>query len=150
MTLEEAIKTSGFQNQKHKAAVNVMFTAYQIKSRISHVLKGYALTPEQYNVLRILKGSQPNPLCVKEIASRLIERNSNVPRIADRLELKKLVKRSASAEDRRETLMQITPAGLNLLEAANQAIEAEQNNFVNLNEEQSANLNQLLEAMLQE
>jgi hypothetical protein len=46
--------------------------------------------------------------------------------------------------------MQITPAGLNLLEAANQAIEAEQNNFVALNEEQSANLNQLLEAMLQE
>jgi DNA-binding MarR family transcriptional regulator len=150
MTLEEAIKTSGFQNQKHKAAVNVMFTAYQIKSRISQVLKGYALTPEQYNVLRILKGSQPNPLCVKEIASRLIERNSNVPRIADRLELKKLVKRSASAEDRRETLMQITPAGLNLLEVANQAIEAAQNQFVNLSEEQSARLNQLLETMLQE
>lgn len=150
MTLEEAIKTSGFQNQRHKAAVNVMFTAYQIKSHISQVLKGYALTPEQYNVLRILKGSQPNPLCVKEIASRLIERNSNVPRIADRLELKKLVKRSASAEDRRETLMQITTAGINLLEVANQAIEVEQNNLVNLNEEQAAILNQLLEAMLQE
>jgi DNA-binding MarR family transcriptional regulator len=150
MTLEEAIKTSGFQNQRHKAAVNVMFTAYQVKSRISQVLKGYALTPEQYNVLRILKGSYPNPLCVKEIAARLIERNSNVPRIADRLELKKLVKRSVSTEDRRETLMQITQAGLNMLEVANQAIEAEQNKLVNLTEEQSAILNQLLEAMLQE
>jgi DNA-binding MarR family transcriptional regulator len=150
MTLEEAIKTSGFQNQRHKAAVNVMFTAYQLKSRISQVLKGYALTTEQYNVLRILKGSSPSPLCVKEIACRLIERNSNVPRIADRLELKKLVKRSVSPEDRRETLMQITTAGLNLLEVANKAIEAEQNKLVNLTEEQSAILNQLLEAMLQE
>jgi DNA-binding MarR family transcriptional regulator len=150
MTLEEAIKTSGFQNQRHKAAVNVMFTAYQVKSRISQVLKGYALTTEQYNVLRILKGSYPSPLCVKEIASRLIERNSNVPRIADRLELKKLVKRSVSSEDRRETLMQITTAGLNMLEVANKAIEAEQNKLVNLTEEQSAILNQLLEAMLQE
>lgn len=150
MTLEEAIKTSGFQNQRHKAAVNVMYSAYQVKSRISQVLKGYALTPEQYNVLRILKGSHPSPLCVKEIAGRLIERNSNVPRIADRLEIKKLVKRSVSSEDRRETLMQITPAGLNMLEAANKAIEAEQNKMVNLTEEQSATLNQLLELMLQE
>ena len=150
MTLEEAIKTSGFQNQRHKAAVNVMFTAYQVKSRISQVLKGYALTTEQYNVLRILKGSHPSPLCVKEIASRLIERNSNVPRIADRLEIKKLVKRSVSPEDRRETLMQITTAGLNILEVATQAIEAEQNKMMKLTEEQSATLNQLLEQMLQD
>jgi DNA-binding MarR family transcriptional regulator len=150
MTLEEAIKTSGFQNQRHKAAVNVMFTAYQVKSRISQVLKAFSLTPEQYNVLRILKGSHPTPLCVKDIACRLIERNSNVPRIADRLVLKKLVKRSVSPEDRRETLMQITPAGLKLLEVANKAIEQEQDLVVNLTEEQAATLNKLLEKMLQE
>jgi DNA-binding MarR family transcriptional regulator len=150
MTLEEAIKTSGFQNQRHKAAVNLMFTAYQLKSRISQVLKNYALTPEQYNVLRILKGSHPAPLCVKDIASRLIERNSNVPRIADRLELKKLVKRTISPEDRRETLMQITPAGLNLLEVATNAIETLQNEIVTMSEEQAANLNQLLDSMLKE
>ncbi|HSC54606.1 MAG TPA: MarR family transcriptional regulator [Phnomibacter sp.] len=150
MTLEEATKTSGFKNQRHKSIVNVMFTSYQVKSRVSQVLKGYALTPEQFNVLRILKGSAPNPLCVKEIAGRLIERNSNVPRIADRLELKKLVKRSVSTEDRRETLMQITAAGINLLEAASQALESEQNLMVALSEEKAAILNQLLEEMLQE
>jgi DNA-binding MarR family transcriptional regulator len=127
-----------------------MFTAYQVKSRVSQVLKGYALTPEQFNVLRILKGSAPNPLCVKEIAGRLIERNSNVPRIADRLELKKLVKRSVSTEDRRETLMQITAAGINLLEVASQALEAKQNQMIALSEEKAAILNQLLEEMLQE
>ncbi len=127
-----------------------MFQAYQVKSRISQVLKNYALTPEQFNVLRILKGSHPNALCVKEIGGRLIERNSNVPRIADRLEIKKLVKRSVSAEDRRETLMNITPAGLNLLEVASQELEQFQGRLVNLTEEQAANLNQLLEAMLQD
>jgi DNA-binding MarR family transcriptional regulator len=150
MTLEEAIKTSGFQSQRHKAAVNLMFTAYQLKSRIAQVLKNYALTPEQYNVLRILKGSYPTPLCVKDIACRMIERNSNVPRIADRLELKKLVKRTISPEDRRETLMHVTPAGLNLLEVATNAIEAFQNEIVTVSEEEAANLNQLLDSMLKE
>ncbi|HSR38846.1 MAG TPA: MarR family transcriptional regulator [Phnomibacter sp.] len=150
MTLEEAIKTSGFQSQRHKAAVNLMFTAYQLKSRIAQVLKNYALTPEQYNVLRILKGSHPSPLCVRDIACRMIERNSNVPRIADRLELKKLVKRTISPEDRRETLMQITPAGLNLLEIANKVIESTQDEIVAISESQAAELNQLLELMMKE
>lgn len=150
MNLEQATKTSGFKSQRQKAVVNLMFQAYQVKSRISQVLKNYALTPEQFNVLRILKGSHPNALCVKEIGGRLIERNSNVPRIADRLEIKKLVKRSVSAEDRRETLMNITPAGLNLLEVASQELEQFQGRLVNLTEEQAANLNQLLEAMLQD
>jgi DNA-binding MarR family transcriptional regulator len=127
-----------------------MFTAYQLKSRIAQVLKNYALTPEQYNVLRILKGSYPTPLCVKDIACRMIERNSNVPRIADRLELKKLVKRTISPEDRRETLMHVTPAGLNLLEVATNAIEAFQNEIVTVSEEEAANLNQLLDSMLKE
>jgi DNA-binding MarR family transcriptional regulator len=150
MTLEEAIKTSGFRSQRHKAAINLMFTAYQLKSRIAQVLKNYALTPEQYNVLRILKGSQPSPLCVRDIASRMIERNSNVPRIADRLETKKLVKRTVSPEDRRETLMQITPAGLNLLEVANKMIESTQDELLALSETQAADLNHLLEIMLKE
>jgi DNA-binding MarR family transcriptional regulator len=150
VNLEQATKTSGFKTQRQKAVVNLMFQAYQVKSRIAQVLKNYALTPEQYNVLRILRGSHPNALCVKEIGSRLIERNSNVPRIADRLEIKKLVKRSVSAEDRRETLMNITPAGLNLLDVANQELEQFQGRLVNLTEEQAANLNQLLEAMLQD
>lgn len=150
MKLEDAIKTSGFKSQRHKAVVNLMFTAYQVKSRIAQLLKNYALTPEQYNVLRILKGSHPTPLCVRDIASRLIERNSNVPRIADRLELKKLVKRSVSAADRRETLMQITPAGLNLLAMVNQAMDDQEQQVANLTEEQAASLNQLLEDLLQE
>lgn len=150
MKLEDAIKTSGFKSQRHKAVVNLMFTAYQVKSRIAQLLKNYALTPEQYNVLRILKGSHPTPLCVRDIASRLIERNSNVPRIADRLELKKLVKRSVSPADRRETLMQITPAGLNLLAMVNKAMDEQEQQVANLTEEQATSLNQLLEDLLQE
>lgn len=150
MTLEEAIKSSKFKDQRHKALIHIMYAAYQVKTNINQLLKKYALTSEQYNVLRILKGSHPTPMCVKDIASRLIERNSNVPRIADRLEIKKLVKRFPSPEDRRETLIQITPAGLNLLEAATQAIDAGQQQMANLTEEEATQLNQLLAQLLQD
>jgi DNA-binding MarR family transcriptional regulator len=150
VNLEQAIQTKGFKSERHKAVVNLLFTAYHVKTHLSQVLKNYALTHEQYNVLRILKGSHPNPRCVRDIASRMIERNSNVPRIVDRLEIKKLVKRTVSPEDRRETLIQVSTAGLNLLDACSEALEKEQNNFVSLTEEQAANLNSLLESMVQE
>jgi DNA-binding MarR family transcriptional regulator len=150
MTLEEAIKSSKFKDQRHKALIHILFMAYQLKTQVNQLLKNYALTGEQYNVLRILKGSYPAPLCVKEVGSRLIERNSNVPRIADRLELKQLVKRFASPEDRRETLMQITPAGINLLEAATQAMENERQQMIKLTESEADHLNQLLAKLLQD
>lgn len=150
MSLESQIKSQSFRSQRHKAIINLMFTAYQLKSRISLMLKEYALTPEQYNVLRILKGSHPTPLCVKDIAGRMIERNSNVPRIADRLVAKKLVKRSPSPADRRETLLQLTAAGINLLEASSLALAQEEDSIINITEIDAANLNSLLEGLLPE
>ncbi|HMP93467.1 MAG TPA: MarR family transcriptional regulator [Phnomibacter sp.] len=150
MKLEQAIQTRGFKTELHKAVVHLLFTAYHIKSRISSVLKNYALTHEQFNVLRILRGSYPEPLCVKDIACRMIERNSNVPRIIDRLVVKKLVKRTTGTEDRRETTIHITQAGLNLLQTASEAIELAGPAYMALTEEQAANLNKLLEQVLPE
>ena len=83
-----------------KAGLNILYTAWWLKTVTSKELKEFGLTHEQYNVLRILKGRHPEQLCVKNIACRMIEKNSNVPRIIDRLELKKLVKRATSAEDK--------------------------------------------------
>src|ERR1044071_3781492 len=102
--LEEAIKTNKFSSQKHKAALNLLYTAWWLKTSISRELKTIGLTHEQYNVLRILKGKHPEEMCVRDIGSRMIERNSNVPRIIDRLVSKKLVDRSASSIDKRETV----------------------------------------------
>ena len=82
---------------------------------MSKELKGYGLTHEQYNVLRILKGKYPEQMCVRDIACRMIEKSSNVPRIIDRLEVKKLVKRSTSPNDKRETVITLTQAGINIL-----------------------------------
>ena len=118
MKLEEAIKSNRFTDEQHRATVNLLYSAYWLKSNLSIVLKEFGLTLEQHNVLRILRGSHPGQLCVKEIASRIVEKSSNVPRIIDRLVAKKLVRRAQSKEDKRETLVSLTEKGLATIEHA--------------------------------
>jgi DNA-binding MarR family transcriptional regulator len=87
--LEQAIQSNKFKNEMHKASLNILYTAWWLKTQMSKVLKEFGLTHEQYNVLRILKGKYPEQLCVKDISCRMIEKSSNVPRIIDRLVIKK-------------------------------------------------------------
>lgn len=128
-----------------KAVLNIMYTAYQVRCSVSDALKAYGLTPEQYNVLRILKGKHPEHMCVRDIAGRMLERSSNVPRIIDRLELKKLVKRSSSAEDKRETVVILTQAGINMLETVNVVVDASNDQICKLSDEDLEQLNDLLD-----
>jgi DNA-binding MarR family transcriptional regulator len=147
MKLEEAIKTSKFTNEKHKAMLNVMYTAWWLKTIVNRELKNFGLTSEQYNVLRILNGKYPEKLCVKNIACRMIERSSNVPRIIDRLEVKKLVKRSTSGIDKRETVVELTAAGINILKLATLEVDKASENNTLLSEEECRVLNNLLDKM---
>ncbi len=112
---------------------------------MSRELKNFGLTHEQYNVLRILKGKSPDEMCVKDIASRMIEKSSNVPRIIDRLVLKKLVKRTNDANDKRHTVMSLTAAGINILELSTKRINTVFDDTLRLAEEDASVLNQLLE-----
>ncbi len=143
--LEQAIKSNKFRNEMHKAGLNILYTAWWLKTIMSKELKEYGLTHEQYNVLRILKGQHPEQVCVREIAGRMIEKNSNVPRIIDRLETKKLVKRIVSSADRRETLIVITPAGLNILEHSTDRINKMTDKTIHITEAQAKTLNDILE-----
>lgn len=147
MKLEEAIQTNKFKSEVHKASINLLYSAWWIKTILTKELKEYGLTHEQYNVLRILKGKHPESLCVKDIAERMIEKNSNVPRIIDRLVIKKLVKRGTSSQDRRETNITLTGAGLSILESSTQEVNKTINGQLNLNEEEAEQLNRLVEKM---
>jgi DNA-binding MarR family transcriptional regulator len=145
--LEDALKTTRFTSERHKATLNLMYTAYWLKTHISQALKEAGLTAEQYNVMRILKGSDPKAMCVKDIGSRMIEKSSNVPRIIDRLVIKKLVKRYPSTEDKRETLIQLTDKGKQLLESTNIIIAQLDEDIVALSDEEAATLNNILERL---
>jgi DNA-binding MarR family transcriptional regulator len=143
--LEQAILSTKFKNDAHKAVLNILYSAWWLKTTMSKALKEYSLTHEQYNVLRILKGKYPEQMCVRDIACRMIEKNSNVPRIIDRLEIKKLVKRTSSLLDKRETVISLTTSGIVLLEAATESITELMDGVVDISNTDAKQLNLILE-----
>lgn len=147
MKIEEEIKTTNFRSKIHKASLNILFTANWINIKFNNVLKKYGLLKEQFNVLRILRGSYPKSLCVRDIASRMIHRNSNVPRIIDRLEKKKLVIRNNSSDDKRETLISLTDKGLELLKKIDNDNILKEENFLCLTDSEADILNTILDKM---
>ncbi|MBX9734381.1 MAG: MarR family transcriptional regulator [Chitinophagaceae bacterium] len=145
--LEQAIQSTKFKNEVHKATLNVLYTAWWLKTLMSKELKEFGLTHEQYNVLRILKGKHPEQMCVKDIGCRMIEKNSNVPRIIDRLELKKLVKRNDSEFDKRETVITLTQSGIAVLDATTSKVNALLETEVIMDDREAKSLNGLLEKL---
>jgi len=119
-TLEEEIKQSKFPNEYVKANLNVLFTANWLYNSITARLKPYNLTHEQFNVLRILKGSHPTCMCQKDVLSRMLAPNSNITLIVKKLVAKKLIKVQQSDQDKREYEINITKAGLDLLASIGQ------------------------------
>src|SRR5262245_54763239 len=104
-----------FPSLEEEAGVAILRTADRLKGDAEQVLAKSAITLQQYNVLRILRGSHPETLPTLEIADRMIERAPGITRLLDRLEAVKLVTRDRCSEDRRRVLCGITPAGLAIL-----------------------------------
>lgn len=88
----------------------------------AQILKNEDLSPTQYNVLRILRGS-PDGLPCGEIANRMITRDPDITRLLDRLEKRALISRWRESKDRRVVLARITPNGLKLLTRLDQPVE---------------------------
>ena len=147
MKLEDAIKSTKFKNEMQKAGLNVLYTAWWLKTLSTKEMKTFGLTHEQYNVLRILKGKHPERMCVKDIASRMIEKSSNVPRIVDRLELKKLIQRTQGEIDGRQTVITLTTKGIDTLQNATNKLDNIWDNTVTLTNIEATTLNSLLEKM---
>ena len=135
-----------FAAPTQEAAVALLRTADLVRRSISAVVEPYGLTPQQYNVLRILRGAAPAGLPTLEIAERMIEQTPGITRLIDRLELKQLVERERSATDRRQVFCRITPGGLALLARLDEPIvEAEREALGVLSDRQLAQLLSLLD-----
>jgi len=147
MKLDEVIKSNRFANEKHKASLNMLYTAYWFKDKLIAALKPHGITIEQHNVLRILKGSHPTEMRVKDILSRMVEKSSNVPRIIDKLVEKKLAERSVSEKDKRETYVTLTEKGIATIEKARKTVDQVTDELLMINEGEAAQLNDLLEKM---
>ncbi len=115
MSLEQDIKQEQFSNEFHKMAINIMFTSSWLHSGNTTRLKPYDITPEQYNVLRILRGSHPQKMMLSEITSRMIDKSSNCTRLVEKLRIKGFVSRDICKDNRRQVDIGITSKGLQIL-----------------------------------
>src|SRR5215469_6036110 len=107
---------------EESAFLELLRTCDLLSRRLALVLKGADLSPNQYNVLRILRGA-PEGLACGEIAGRMITRDPDVTRLLDRLEKRGLIARSRESKDRRMVLTSITPEGLRALAELDQPIQ---------------------------
>ena len=116
-----------------------------IVQKQQELLKPFGLTVQQYNVLRILKGQQGNPMTVLAITERMLDKMSNASRLVDKLLEKKLVLRRECPQDRRAVDILILPAGLDLLKEVDQVQQDWGKHFDALGIKRLEELNQLLD-----
>lgn len=112
---EELRMTRAFTSPEEEAMLSVLRTAEVISQHGATLLKTFDLNANQYNVLRILRGSGKIGLTCGQIGERMISRDPDITRLLDRLESRRLIARERSEEDRRVVVARITSAGLNLL-----------------------------------
>jgi DNA-binding MarR family transcriptional regulator len=135
---------SSFRSEKVKAMLNVKFTAAFLNTKQSAFFGQYDLSPQQYNILRILRGGK-EPLKVQTIKERMIERAPNATRLMDKLKAKGLLERIACESDRRVVHIAITNQGLELLAQIDQTLPED---FIpGVTVEEAKVLNRLLDKM---
>lgn len=145
--LEEDIKQQHFASEQMKAGVNVLYTANWLHNLMSSALKPSKLSHEQFNVLRILRGSHPKSMCQKDILSRMIAPNSNITLLVKKLSEKDLIQVSQSERDRREYVINISQHGLNLLSELDVKLQARAGDLNKLSDSEAFHLNALLDKM---
>ena len=148
MKLEDEIKQrKRFANEHERLLVNILFTASWLEGKHIQRLKPYGISPQQFNVLRILHGSAPEPVTLNVIAQRMIDKNSNATRLVEKLRLKGLVKREVCPTNRRQVDITITNKGNDLLTKLDQSADEWLNSFDHISKQQVTLLNDLLDKM---
>ena len=133
---------SEFPNNKVKALINIKYTANWLNSKENEFFNPYGISPQQFNILRILRGAK-GAIKVQEVKERMIERAPNVTRLTDKLCDKKLIERFRCKDDRRVVYLTISEEGLKLLSIIDNSLSYD---FLeNFTEEEAIQLSNLLD-----
>jgi DNA-binding MarR family transcriptional regulator len=146
MDIADEIKQKKFTNHYQRATVNILFTAGWWDVLMTRMLRPHSITHQQYNVLRILRGQEPESASVGLIQERMIERSSNASRLVDKLHEKGLAIRKVNKDDRRQVDVRITKAGLILLKDLDCKIDKVLVDF-GISEEEALQLSDLLDKL---
>lgn len=144
MKIQDEIK-SNFSNEYHKARVNIHFTHNYLSEQLIEIIKPFKLSPTQFNVLRILRGQHPEASSIGLIKERMLDKNSDISRVIDRMLAKKLVVRKECKQDRRQKDIQISQLGLDYLSKIDEQEKELDQKMQHLTLEEVTLLNQLLD-----
>jgi DNA-binding MarR family transcriptional regulator len=144
--LQEEIKqTKPFRTLRQEAQLNIVRTANVLSEGFEQMLKPHGITGTQYNVLRILRGAEPEGLCRNDVSQRLLNRMPDATRLLDRMEEAGLVTRERSESDRRVVTTRITRKGRSLVDSLDEAADAQHEKALgHLTEQQLKSLVRLL------
>jgi len=125
--------------------VTILRAADRLAQQAEQIIKASGLTATQYNVLRILRGAEPQGLPCRVIADRMISRDPDMTRLLDRLEKQGYITRERQTDDRRVIKTRITPEGLKQLKKLDQPVhELHQNQFRHMSVSRLKQLGELL------
>jgi len=143
--IKDEIKQSRFESPQQEAAINLIFTHSWIDGRMKAFLKTYNVSPQQFNVLRILRGALPKKVSSGYIKERMIDKESNITRLIDKLITKKYVSRNLCPSNRRKMDIVITELGLKELRKMDVGIKESDSMFDKLSNKEATELNRLLD-----
>jgi DNA-binding MarR family transcriptional regulator len=115
MKIEDEIQQQKFRNAQQKAVINLLYTSSWLLGKQQEFFKSFNITPQQFNILRILKGQLPASTSATEIKSRMLDKNSDVSRLLDRLVAKQFITRRICEKDKRSADVCLTETGICLL-----------------------------------
>ena len=147
MKIEEEIQSTKFDDNFHKAVINLTYTYGWLNNSLRCHFEKHNLTSQQFNVLRILRGQYPNPATVNLIKERMLDKMSDASRIVDRLVQKGLVSRCTNNKDRRAVDIRISDKGLDILSTMDVEFKAKEILQNNLTEEEAGKLSDLLDRL---
>ena len=133
-----------FRNEYHKSVVNLIFTHNWVTEQLKQFLENEDLTLQQYNILRILRGSE-KPISTLQIRERMLDKMSDTSRIVDRLMVKALAKKAISKRDKRLVDVTITAKGKKLMEKLDSTQSFIDGVMQNITEQEAKELNCLLD-----
>lgn len=145
MSIDKDIQQTRFANSRHKALINILFTYGWALERIKKVLAEHDITHQQFNILRILRGSYPNPLSTLQIRERMLDKMSDTSRIVDRLILKGLAQKTISPKDHRLVDVLISEKGQAVLKDIDDGPDLVLEVMHNVTEEEMEDLSHLLD-----
>jgi DNA-binding MarR family transcriptional regulator len=144
MGIEQDIQQPNFRNEFQKMGINLLFTANWLNEQIGKMLSEEGVTQQQYNILRILRGSA-TPLSTLKIRERMLDKMSDTSRIVDRLIAKELVVKNTCEKDKRLVDIILSPKGISLVDQLDQYNERIDALLKGINESEAKTMNQILD-----